>query len=87
MKSIFAIPIGAVVYVVISIIATPFLGYNFGAKPTFFERILMFFIEYPFGLLKMLSENYFILMLILNGLFWSTVLLKGIPIIKKVLMK
>ncbi len=87
MKSILAISIGAVIYVVLSLIATPFLGYNFGAKPTFIERVLKFFIEYPFGLLKVLSENYFVLMIILNGVFWSTVLLKGIPIIKKLIFK
>jgi hypothetical protein len=87
MRSLFVIIIGVIVYVVFSIIATPFLGYNFGAKPTFFERFVKFFIEYPFGLLKVLSENYFILMLVLNGVFWSFLILKGIPIIKKLILK
>ncbi len=87
MRSLFVITIGVIVYVVFSIIVSPFLGYNFGAKPTLIERIVKFFIEYPFGLLKVLSENYFILMLLLNGVFWSTLILKGVPFIKKMILK
>lgn len=87
MKNLIVIAIGVIVYVVLSIIITPFLGYNFGAKPTIIERVVKFFIEYPFGLLKVLSENYFILMLVLNGIFWSTLILKGVPIIKRMILK
>lgn len=87
MRNLVIIIVGTVVYVVLSIIATPFLGYNFGAKPTIIERVIKFFIEYPFGLLKTLSNNYFILMLVLNGIFWSVVILKGIPAIKKIILK
>lgn len=85
MKNLIVIIVGTVVYVILSIIATPFLGYNFGAKPTIIERVIKFFIKYPFGLLKTLSNNYFILMLVLNGIFWSIVILKGIPAVKKLL--
>lgn len=87
MKNLIVIAIGVIVYVVLSIIITPFLGYNFGAKPSIIERVVKFFIEYPFGLLKVLSENYFILMLVLNGIFWSTLILKGVPVIKRMILK
>jgi hypothetical protein len=87
MKSLFVVFIGAIIYIIGSMIITPFLGYNFGAKPSFFERVVKFFIEYPFGLIKTLSENYFFIMLILNGIFWSALILKGIPYIKRMLLK
>lgn len=87
MKNLIFIAIGVFVYVVLGIIITPFLGYNFGAKPTIIEGVVEFFIEYPFGLQKGLSENYFILMLVLNGIFWSTLIIKGVPTIKRMLLK
>jgi hypothetical protein len=87
MKNLIVIAIGVIVYVVLSIIITTFLGYNFGAKPTIIERVVKFFIEYPFGLMKVLSENYFILMLVLNGIFWSALILKGVSVIKRMILK
>lgn len=87
MKSVIILIFGVIIYVVGSLIITPFLGYNFGAEPTTIERVLRLFIEYPFGLIKVLSEKYFILMLILNGLFWSTIFVKGTPILKRMILR
>jgi len=87
MKNSTIVIIGVIVYVVFGIIITPFLGYNFGTKPTVIVRTIMFFIEYPFGLIKELSEYYFILMLVLNGFLWSFLILKILQLIKKIYVK
>lgn len=89
MKSLFAIIIGVVIYVVFSLIATPFLSFNFGAKPNLLEKIVGFFIKHPFGyfFINMSSIMGMVLMLLLNGIFWSTLILKGVPIIKKMILK
>jgi hypothetical protein len=58
MKSLFTIIIGVVIYVVFSLIATPFLSFNFGAKPNLLEKIVGFllntlldiFYKYVFGI-------------------------------------
>jgi hypothetical protein len=61
----------------------PFLGFNFGNKPPMYERIVGFFVHYPFGCIKVLSDDYVILMLTLNGIFWSILIIKVIPYIRK----
>lgn len=89
MKNLFGIIIGVIIYVVFSLIATPFLSFNFGAKPNLLEKILGFFIKHPFGyfFINMSSVIGMLLMLLLNGIFWSVVILKGIPAIKKIILK
>ena len=89
MRSLLLIILGVVVYILFSIIVTPFLGYNFGANPTILEKTLGFFIKHPFGyfFINMTSIIGMILMLIFNGLFWSTLIIKGIPLIKKIMPK
>ncbi|MBK7909392.1 MAG: hypothetical protein KA147_02625 [Bacteroidia bacterium] len=87
MKSIISITIGVIVYVAFSMLLTPFIGYNFGTKTTIGEKIIKFFIEYPFGIWKYVSENHFILMLLLNGIFWSIIIIKGMPIVKRIVLK
>lgn len=49
MKNLIIIGIGVIVYAAFSLIATPFLSFNFGAKPNLLEKILGFFIKHPFG--------------------------------------
>lgn len=89
MKSLFAIIIGVVIYVVFCLIATPFLSFNFGAKPNLLEKILDFFIKHPFGyfFINISWGMGMILMLLLNGIFWSILILKGVPIIKRMILK
>ncbi|PWJ59911.1 hypothetical protein CLV98_10185 [Dyadobacter jejuensis] len=89
MKSFLNIVLGVVIYVVLSIIASPFLSFNFGAKPNRFEEVIGFFIKHPFGFffINMSSIIGMILMLLSNGIFWSTLVVKGIPIIKKLIQK
>lgn len=87
MKTFLSILIGFIVYVALWFIITIFiLGFNFGNEP-FYQKPFEFFIKFPFGYFKKFSENYFLLMLILNGLFWSTIFVKGIPIIKRMILK
>ena len=83
MKSFISVLVGTLIFVIFGLLATPFWGFNFGAKTTFFESCILFFIEYPFGLIEVLSKNYFVLILVLNGSFWSIIFLKGIPMLKR----
>ncbi len=87
MKNLYLILLGVLIYVITSLIITPFLSFSFGAKPPLYERLLKLFIEYPFGLFKNLSENYFLIMLFLNGFFWSIFLIKCFFVLKKLIFK
>jgi len=73
------------IYTIVSLIITPFLGFNFGANPSLIEKIFGFFIEHPFGNIKKLMKNFFLLTLVLNGIFWGCTVTGLILVIKRLM--
>ena len=83
-KSFIVLVIFVLIYIVIGLIVIPFLGFNFGAKPSLFEKVIGFFVDFPFGYIGKLTKNYFLLMLALNGIFWGCVLAVITYLVKRI---
>ncbi len=59
------------VYTILTIIIAPFIGFNFGAESTMLEKVVGFFLKFPFGYINGGPKSNFILFIILNGVFWG----------------
>jgi hypothetical protein len=59
------------IYFVLAILSMPFLV-SFSSTKSNLEIILGFVLKFPFGYIKYLVDNFFLLYLILNSLFWSS---------------